>query len=447
MGWSASLFAGCRRRSLTGALAGLCLLASAAGASPSQDERRLPAFEAEAGAEGGRGLAIFTVKALVAELHGRSVIDHALILVKDGKIEAVGPQSELIVPEGYEVLDVGDHWVAPGMVDLHSHVGGSMGDINDMVHQTNPGLRVRPTIVPGNRNLRRGLRGGVSTVLYIPGSGTNIGGQGVMMKTGRGTYGESVIKDPGSLKIAQGDNPTRWGFRMGRITMAWNLTRVIREGVAYAKSWEAYELDGGPRPRRQLRLDVFRELVSKNIQVSTHTQYYHLVLTTITMLARDFGFATYIDHGSFDSYKTSPLAQKYDVAAILGPREIMAPRPPRFDTDGQIQGTAWGFQEQGHPLIGFNTDAPVVPQEELPLQAAMGVRYGLRNNTMQGVRGVTCVPAVVSGVADRVGSIRAGLDADLIVVTGDPIDPRSAVDLVLMDGLPVYDLGSGVRRW
>lgn len=437
------------RRALPGVTAASCLaLGALAGASAAgNDERNLPSFDASAGAPGGRGLAIRTAKALVSELHGRSAINNALILVKDGRIEAVGPARELSVPEGYEVLDVGAQWVAPGMVDLHSHVGGTRRDINDMVHQTNPGLRVAPTVVPGNASMLVGLSAGVTTTLYIPGSGTNIGGQGVLLKTGFKTYEAMVIRDPGSLKIAQGDNPTRWGFRMGRITMAWNLSRVIREGIAYAKSWEAYERDGSPKPRRDLRLDIFRDLVAKKTQVSTHTQYYHLVLTTITMLARDFGFATYIDHGSFDSYLASPIAQKYGVAAILGPREIMAPRPPRFDTDGQIQGTAWGFQEQGHPLIGFNTDAPVVPQEELPLQAAMGVRYGLRNNQMQGLRGITCVPAVVSGISDRVGSIMSGMDADLLILTGDPIDPRTAVNLVLLEGRPVYDADLGVRRW
>ena len=422
---------------------------AAAGAIPAQGAalKSVAEFDASAGAEGGQGLAIRTAKALVAELHGRSVINNALILIKDGRIEAVGPAAEVSVPAGYELLDVGNQWVSPGMVDLHSHVGGSRGDINDMVHQTNPGLRVAPTVSPANPDLRRGLSAGVTTILYIPGSGTNIGGQGVLMKTGEKKYEDAVIRDPGSLKIAQGDNPTRWGFRMGRIMMAWNLKAVIRAGVSYAKSWEAHERDGLAAPRRQLRLDVFRDLVAKKTQVSTHTQYYHLVLTTITMLARDFGFATYIDHGSFDSYKTSPLAQKYGVAAILGPREIMGPRPPRFDTDGQIQGCAWGFQEQGHPLIGFNTDAPVVPQEELPLQAAMAVRYGLRNDAMQGVRGLTCVPAHVSGISDAMGSISPGLDADLLVVSGDPIDPRTAVNLVLMNGRPVYAPGTKVRRW
>jgi imidazolonepropionase-like amidohydrolase len=234
---------------------------------------------------------------------------------------------------------------------------------------------------------------------------------------------------------------------MGRILMNYGLRFRIRRGKAYAKAWDAYLAGEGDKPERELELDVFRSLYAGDTQVSTHTQYYQLVLMTITMLARDFGLPTYIDHGSFDSYLTTPLAMEFGVGAILGPREIMVPRPPRFDTDGRIEGTAWGFQEQGMVDIGFNTDAPVVPQEELSTQAAMGVRYGLRNDRAQGLRGVTIIPARTAGIADRVGSLEAGKHADVLVCDGDPIDPRTSFDAVWVNGELVYDAQSGGRAW
>ncbi|MGB0331538.1 MAG: amidohydrolase family protein, partial [Planctomycetota bacterium] len=288
---------------------------------------------------------------------------------------------------------------------------------------------------------------GVTTILFIPGSGTNMGGTGVLMKLGIDGYEEALLRDPGSLKIAQGDNPTRWGYGMGRILMNYGLRFRLRRGRAYAKAWDLYLAGEGDKPERELELDVFRSLYAGDTQVSTHTQYYQLVLMTITMLARDFGLPTYIDHGSFDSYLTTPLAMEFGVGAILGPREIMVPRPPRFDTDGRIEGTAWGFQEQGMVDIGFNTDAPVVPQEELTTQAAMGVRYGLRNDRAQGLRGVTIIPARTAGIADRVGSLEAGKHADVLVCDGDPIDPRTSFDAVWVNGELVYDAQSGGRAW
>jgi len=400
----------------------------------------------EAGAAGGRGLALRTAKALVAASEGPQVVDHALILVRGGRIETLGSARAIEVPEGYALLDVGDAWVMPGMVDLHSHVGGSRGDINDMVFQANPGLRIRSTVIPDNRALQLPVAAGITTMLYIPGSGTNMGGVGVLMKSGVPTYEDCVLRDPGSLKIAQGDNPTRWGYGMGRVMMNHHLRKTIEKGLVYAQAWEDYESGAGPEPTRNIQLDIFRDLKARDIQVSTHTQYYQLVMMSILMLAGDYGFDTFIDHGSFDSYLTTPLALEHGVNAILGPREVLHPRPPRYDTDGQWHGTAWGFQDQGHPEVGFNTDAPVVPQEELIVQAAMGVRYGFDDRAMQSVRGVTIVPARTMGIEHQVGSLEAGKHADLVVVDGDPIDPRTSASLVFVEGRLVYDAEEG-RRW
>ncbi|MEM1452608.1 MAG: amidohydrolase family protein [Planctomycetota bacterium] len=392
-------------------------------------------------------VAVRASKALTCSDGGPAMIVDPVVLVQDGRIAAIGPASEVDVPEGAEVIDYGEAWLAPGFVDLHSHVGGSRGDINDMVYQLNSELRVAPAVIPNNPGLHKPLAAGVTTILFIPGSGTNIGGQGVLMKCGLAEYEDAVIRDPGSLKIAQGDNPTRWGYGMGRILMNWGLRYRLRRGRAYAEAWQAFEAGEGPRPERELELDVFRSLYAGETQVSTHTQYYQLVLMSITMLARDFGLPTFIDHGSFDSYLTAPLAMEYGVAAILGPREIMAPRPPRFDTDGRIEGTGWGFIQHGMNEVGFNTDAPVVPQESLHLQAAMGVRYGLDNDAGQGLRGVTIVPARTAGIAHRVGSLEVGKDADIIVTLGDPIDPRTEFVATWVNGQPLYDGARDGRAW
>ncbi|MDP6538730.1 MAG: amidohydrolase family protein [Planctomycetota bacterium] len=422
---------------LLAGLAAACLLAAPATA--------LADGIADAGASGGQGLAIRSAKALCCELEGVQVVDEALLLVREGVIEAVGPAAELAIPSGYAVMDVGERWLVPGLVDLHSHVGG--GGINDMVLQVNPGLRVAPTLRPDNAAFRRALGAGVTTVLFIPGSGTNIGGQGILVKTAPGTYDEVCVRNPGSLKIAQGDNPTRWGYGMGRLLMNHHIRTTLRRGLAYAKRWEAYERDGGEEPERLLDLDIFRSLAAKEAQISTHTQYYQVVLASLRILRMEFGFDAFIDHGSFDSWELGAIAEEIGVPAILGPREVLWPRPPRYDTDGRVEASSWGFQRMGHTRIGFNTDAPVVPQEELQLQAAMGVRYGFDDSRVDAVRAVTIVPAWTAGIDERLGSLEAGKDADILVVTGDPTDPRNAIERVLVEGRVVYDAETEARRW
>lgn len=404
-----------------------------------------------------RGLAILTAKALTVPFEGVQAIDNAVILVRDGKIEAVGPRADIVIPEGYEVLDVGRRWVAPGMIDLHCHVAGSprANDLNDMVYLTNPGLRAYTGVAPGNENLEMGTAAGVTSVLYIPGSGTNVGGSGVLLKTGFDRYERMEIRNPGSLKLAQSGNPEGWTIGIGRSFMNWNTANTFRRGLAYAQGWENYEKGVGPKPQKDPQWEVFRDLKAKRTQVSTHTQIYQVVLRTITLVSEEFGLDAYIDHGSFDGWRAAGIAWEAGVPAILGPRQVSAfmwleYRPDMWienDTDGAILGMAAQYQKLGHRQIGFNTDSPVIPQESLPLQAAMAVRYGFNTENAQHVRGLTIIPALTAGIAHRVGSLEAGKDADLIIVDGDPADPRTTVSITFVEGERVYDNTRDARRW
>jgi len=410
-----------------------------------------PAAAAPApGAPGGKGLAIRTAKALAVPLKGTQFIDNAVVLVKDGLIEAVGPARTTPVPLGYEVLDIGDKWLAPGMVELHSHIAGTF-DINDTVYLTNPGMRASTAVRPGDPKMKLGLAGGVTTILFIPGSGSNIGGQGVLLKTGLSDYESMEVRNPGSMKLAQAGNPERWGFRVARSFMNWNTRNTLQRGIAYAKEWEAFNDGDGPKPEINLQFEVIRALYERRAPIATHTQIFQVANMTLTMVAAQLKLPVFIDHGTFDAHRVAPRAQELGVNAILGPRAIDVPSRMMMSWAGsnpeRIQGVAAGYQDGGLEMIGFNTDAPVIPQEELLLQASMGVRYGFRWDNLETIRGLTIIPAKTAGIDHLVGSIEPGKQADLLIVTGDPADPRCAVEAVLIEGQRVYDANTNRRRW
>jgi imidazolonepropionase-like amidohydrolase len=406
---------------------------------------------------GGSGLALRAAKILTVARTGPAVVDHGVLLVRDGKIEAVGRARELAIPPGYTVLDVGEQWLMPGLIELHNHIGSgsafTVNDINDMVLLTNPDLRASPGVRPDNPLLRRGVAGGVTTALYIPGSGTNMGGQGVLFKLGMPTYEAMLVREPGSLKLAQAGNPEGFTVGVTRTFMNWNTRNTFQRGIKYAKAWEAYERGEGPEPEKDIQWEIFRALRKNEAQVSTHTQAYQVVLMTCTMVARDLGLPVFIDHGCFDAYRVAGIAEQLGVPAILGPRNLQAPAAPRMDTDGRILGQAAGHQERGHTRIGFNTDCVdngvfiTPPQEELSLQAALGARYGLTRFNMETIRGLTLVPAETVALGDRLGSLEPGKDADVLAVTGDIADPRTAVERVWTNGRLIYDTASEPRRW
>jgi imidazolonepropionase-like amidohydrolase len=404
------------------------------------------------GERGGAGLAFVTAKALVCSWDGDQVLDDAVVLVRDGKIERVGRRAELAIPEGYVVEDVGDRWLMPGILELHCHVGGAITDINDTVYLTQPELRVAATVQPGNPFLLDALAGGVTTVLYIPGSGANCGGRGVLFKTGIDKYEEALVREPGSLKVAQWGNPEGWTIGVGKTFENWNLRRMFREGRAYAERWERHEAEGGEAPAKDIRLEVFRDLFAHRAQVSTHTQVYQVVLTTLTMIRQEFGLDVFIDHGEWDGSRAAALAEELGVPAILGPR-VVDWHNPRFESpgwnfsvsnDGRFDGIAAKYQAAGHTQIGFNTDCIgfrglTPPAEELTLQAALAVRLGFDDSGMQTLRGLTIVAARTMGIDGRLGSLEPGKDADILVVTGHIADPRHSVAEVYIEGRKVYD--------
>jgi imidazolonepropionase-like amidohydrolase len=374
-----------------------------------------------------------------------AVIDNAVVLIRDGRIERIGRRAEIEIPAGYAIRDCGERWLMPGMIDLHSHVGGT-GDINDMVYQANPGLRVMTAVQPNNERFQVALAAGVTTVLFIPGSGTAVGGQGVLLKTAPESFEAALVRRPGSLKTAQGNNPMAHLEGCGPALYNWHIRDTFRRGRAYARAWLEAEA-AGLEPKRDIQFDIFRALFAGEAQVSAHTQQHHVVQETLRLQVVEFGVPTFLDHGSMNAFLGAERVEELGVPAILGPRSASFQSKGRgFDHDGRMVGIAAEYQQRGHTRIGFNTDAPVIPQETLQLQAGMAVRYGLDDSRLATVRGLTIVPAETAGIADRVGSLEPGKHADVLVLSGHPADPRTSVERVYVEGRVAYD-AEEMRLW
>lgn len=396
------------------ALAAVTALSSSCASSRSADLSAL--------GPGDEGVAIRCGRVLTVD-EGDRTFSPGLILVKNGRIAYVGADRQ--IPDGYAVEDHPDLWAAPGMVELHAHILGSGGDINDMVYPVNADLRVSAGLVPGNPAIQRACAGGVTTLFGIPGSGTSIGGFGIVFKAKtHATYEQVVVRSPGGMKVAQSYNPERRAGDLGatRAGLAWILEEYNEEARAMNR-------EGTSTPA----LENLQKVHSRDLPVLIHSAGSDGYPAAARMWHVQNGARAVLSHGCFDAHLTAPWLVAQGVPLNVGPREIDFVSTH----DGRITGTAAKYLEAGSKDLSLCTDSPVVPQEELFLQGAVAARYGADSYTM--LRAVTIAPARVFGLDERVGSLEVGKDADVVLRTGDPLDPRSRVERVYIDGRVEYD--------
>ncbi len=365
-------------------------------------------------------------------MQDRRPIHNARILVRDGKIEAVGRQADIAAPAGWQRLSFPQSFAFPGGVDLHSHTQtGGWGDLNDMVHPDNPEFRTLDTIVPWNKLYQDGVAGGVTTVNAIPGSGTNMSGAGTLVRlTDTPVVDEAVLRYPGSVKVAQGYNPERRGDLGGtRMGMWWMLRWWLDRGAAAA---------AGPKnadPDVENIAGVFRD----EYPFLVHTAGARDVFGTIRMFQLEAGVPVVVSHCCFSGYLAAPAIAATHAPLNIGPRNYDF----SFGGDKRFTGLVDAYERAGARDMSVQTDAGVVPQEEFIFQATLAERLGC--STWEALESINSDPASQILAAGRVGRLLPGLDADIVIKAGQPLDPRSPVQLVLIQGEVVYDIRQGQR--
>ena len=401
---------------------GLLLLAALAACSSAGRKNSLAPLPA-----GEDGVAILCGKVLTVD-DSDEIFSPGMILVRGGKIAYVGRRQP--VPAGYREMDLGDAWATPGMVELHSHIQtGGWGDINDMVIPVNPELRASAGLRPANPLVKRACAGGVTTLFGIPGSGTSNSGFGVIYKAKtRGGYDDVVVRDPGGMKIAQSYNPERGAGDLG----------LTRAGLWYILEDLNHKALGAMREKSSdPALANIVKVHEKELPVLIHCAGSDGFPAAARMWKVEYDTRCVLSHGCFAAHETAPWIVSTGAPINAGPRTM-----DYFRThDGAITGTVQKYLAAGSKDISLNTDSPVIPQEELFLQGSVSARFGADAYTM--LRACTIHPARVFGIADRVGSLEPGKDADIVLRSGDPLDPRARVEMVLIDGAVEYDASQG----
>ncbi|WP_407320192.1 amidohydrolase [Isoptericola halotolerans] len=381
-------------------------------------------------------------------------IDGGTVLVEDGVITAVG--TDVTVPDGVRTVDAGGRWVLPGFVESHGHVGiheeaeGWAGDdTNEKTAPDGAHLRALDAINIEDEGFRDALAGGVTSVVVKPGSANPIGGQTVAIKTWGGrTVDEQLLSESVSVKSALGENPKRvYGDRQKLPATRQGVAAVIRQAFLDAQHYAAARAAAATKGEPFAR-DLGKETLARVLDGElVWDQHVHRAddIATALRLADEFGYRLVINHGTDGAAVADVLAER-DVPVIFGP--MFTTRSKVELRNRAISGLA-RLAEAG-VRVAITTDHPVVPVNFLVHQASLAVKEGLDRQVA--LEALTVNPAAFLGLDDRVGALRAGLDGDVVVWSGDPLDVTSRAEQVFVTGTEVYawdaaaDGGRGAAR-
>jgi imidazolonepropionase-like amidohydrolase len=386
----------------------------------------------------------------------QGTLEKGTLLVEGGRIVALGETVE--VPEDAHVYDAAGKVVMPGMIDAHCHVGlfpdgigWEYSDGNELTDPITPHLRALDAVHPDDQAFKELVEAGVTTVLTGPGSGNVIGGQWVCIKTvQKPSVEQMVLLEPAGMKMALGENPKRvYGERKKtpstRMGNAAALRAALVDAQNYIEKWQHYQLkqdeyaaklEAGdteaeiPKPpERDLKLETLARVLRREMKARVHAHRADDMLTAIR-IAEEFDLDLTLEHAT-EGYKIADVLAEKQIPVTAGPilfsrvkyeLKEMTPKNP-------------GIMSKAGVKVAIQTDE-MSAVKYLSINAALAVREGMPEE--DALKAITINAAEIIGVDDRVGSLEVGKDADIGVFSGHPLDYRSVVELVLVDGQVAY---------
>ncbi len=371
------------------------------------------------------------------------VLHNISIAVRDGIITDIGP--EVNVPRGARMIDGTGLTAIPGIVDEHSHTAMDRST-NEGTTSISAEVRVIDALDPTSFNIYRALSGGVTTALILHGSANPIGGQSAVIKMRWGMDDPEQLLFEGAPKIvkfALGENVTqknrtprgRARFPSSRIGVEALYEQAFAAAREYKKVWEDYWKN--PRkhrvpPRRDLRLETLVDIMDGKIRVHSHS-YRSDEIVMLMRVAERFGFKIDVFTHVLEGYKVADEMAAHGAGASTF-SDWWAYKLEAFDA---IPYNATIMHRHG-VLTSLNSDLPRL-QPFMIYEFNKPVKYGGLSRE-EALRMLTAYPAQQLHIADRVGTLEPGKQADLVLLNGDPFDSYSRVEKTIVDGIVYYDL-------
>ncbi|MBF0406973.1 MAG: amidohydrolase [Candidatus Riflebacteria bacterium] len=370
------------------------------------------------------------------------ISDVSLVSTKVKKQKAVKSKDEKSSrddeqPTGEKVrIDCDGKYILPGFIDAHTHIGleeEGLGwldsDTNESYGLVTPQVRAYDAIKMRDRAFKDALCGGITTMMVTPGSTNPIGGQVCIVKPVGSTIEEASIREFAGIKLAFGENPKRnYGDQKQFPSTRMGTAAVIREWLMKAQDY-LKKKKGKDFKEREIKLEALIPLIEGKVQARAHAHLADDIITAYR-IAQEFNLDLVIDHCT-EGHLIGKELGRWKAKAVVGPTLSTRGKP---ELKNKTFDTIRVLLDEGC-CVALTTDHPVMPIEALSVSAAMCVRHGLDED--RAIKVISEYPALILGLDKRLGRLEQGLDADIVIWNGHPLDVRSKVEAVYIEGKKV----------
>lgn len=366
----------------------------------------------------------------------KAIIDKGFVMVENGKIAKVAEGTPYDTTESD--INASGASLYPGFIDAHTHlgiIGDGIGfesdDCNEETDPVTPQLRVIDGINPFDKCFEEALQAGITTVLTSPGSANTICGEISAIKTHGKRIDDMLIKNV-AIKFALGENPKTVYHDKDETPITRMATvALIREALYKAKKYaQALEKskndDEIDPPEYDIKCEALLPLLRKEIAAHFHCHRADDICTALR-ICKEFDIDCVLVHAT-EGYKIADILEKEKAKAIVGPIICDRSKPEMKNLDTKNA----GILAKNNVEIALCTDHPVIPVQYLFMSGAVAVKNGL--DRYKALEAMTITPAKICGIDDRVGSIKVGKDADLVLFNGDPFNVMTSPEMIMING-------------
>lgn len=366
-------------------------------------------------------------------------IENGEILIENGKIKTVGTNLE--AGKDIEIVDAKGGWVLPGIIEAHCHIGimeQDMGfegnDVNEATDPVTPQLRAIDAVNPLDNAFEEAVAAGITTVMTGPGSANVVCGQFVAMKTKGTSIDQMIVLEPAAMKVAFGENPKRvYSNKKQMPSTRMGTAAVLRETLTKAKNYKTKKEKAAEKGENfdiDFKMEALLPVLEKKMPLKAHAHRADDIFTALRV-AREFDLDITLDHCT-EGHLISDYIKEAGVPAIVGPSLMFR---TKIETKNKSFKTLGILAEKGIKTA-ITTDHPVIPIQYLPICAGFAVKEGL--SLEEGLKAITINAAEICNIADRVGSLEAGKDADIAIFDGNPMEVFTNTLYTIIDGKVVY---------